>query len=251
AACWWGWAAAMKATPLLWCLFLLWKRCYLAAIVVLLVAVGFNLLPDLLSTSPTASSWLVGWWNSYISQILNASYTPADWGTFIYNNQSLAGMLHRLLDTTPLVEKLLGLLMAGALLVAAGLAMERTVPEKHKLPVVAMEFSMVLLLMLLFSPMSGKSHFVVLLLPGMVVARQAWWSGSYLLGSILLGANILGMLALNWWDKPFSVAAMYASVITMKTLLLYLACLISRFRVMEASQPCWQERSAPSLSYQT
>src|SRR5262249_16431928 len=42
-----GIAAGVKCTPLLWCGYLLWRGCWLAALWLVAVALGVNLLPDL------------------------------------------------------------------------------------------------------------------------------------------------------------------------------------------------------------
>src|SRR5262249_39064665 len=58
----------------------------------------------------------------------------------------------------------------------------------------ALEFSMVLLLMVLLSPMSSKAHFGTMVLPGFCLARTALRSHGQLLKGVLAGAVVLGLL---------------------------------------------------------
>src|SRR5437764_38405 len=55
---WFGLAAAMKCTALLWVPYLVWRGRPAAAAWVMVVALGVNLLPDAVSTPPSGRPWL-------------------------------------------------------------------------------------------------------------------------------------------------------------------------------------------------
>ena len=60
-----GLAAAVKCTPLLWAPYLLWRRRPVAAVWLVAVAVGVNLLPDLVQSPATGHGWLAEYVNRY------------------------------------------------------------------------------------------------------------------------------------------------------------------------------------------
>ena len=62
---------------------------------------GWALDPDTTApiapwSRPTSSTWLGGWVQTYLVQFQSANYTPGSWGTLVYYNQSLAGMMSRM-----------------------------------------------------------------------------------------------------------------------------------------------------------
>ncbi len=241
-----GLAAGMKATPLLWCVYLLWKREYIAAAWLLTVALGINLLPDLVSQCPTSATWLGGWCQSYVNQLFDTTVSPGHWGSVVYNNQSLAGMVNRLFHsdwslmnnhfevfTLPATGSMLyyklGLLVTEACTLLGCLKLISRTRSTSNLEQ-ALEYSIVVMLMLLFSPMSSKSHFTMLLLPGMILARVSWiaWQQQrYLVGSLFIVANVLGLFALNWWDKNVTLVSLYYGAVSNKTLLMLVACCVA------------------------
>jgi hypothetical protein len=88
----------------------------------------------------------------------------------------------------------IGLLLAAAWAMGRGSARRRT-PDAAPQTRLALECSLVLLLMVLLSPMSSKPHFCTLILPAFLLARQAVLGKSRVAG-VCLGAAILsGALA--------------------------------------------------------
>ncbi len=206
-----GLAAAMKCTPLLWCGYLLWRRRWLPAAWLVAVAVSANLLPDLVSPSPYGGPWLAHWLTHYLLPLRETEYYPGSWHSAIIYNQSLAGLGQRwlVLDWTGALEgvvranppspRLVKGLTYGSglvLLLAAAWVLGRRRTESadaNSPPPAAMDYSVVLLLMVLLSPMSSKPHFCTLLLPAFCVARLAVqrgdrWQSVFLAAALLAGA---------------------------------------------------------------
>jgi hypothetical protein len=187
AASLWGTAAAFKCTPLLLAGYLLWRRRWAAAVWLVVVAVGLNLLPDLVHRPPRGGVWLSQWYQ----QVVRAKSDVGAWYVDPILNQSLAGAAFRFSATTAsmsatdlkvtarpprLPQWALKAILYGAdgvLVVGAALAMGRPWRRQIDPSRAAVECCVVLILMLLLSPMSHKTHFCILLLPGFVVARLA------------------------------------------------------------------------------
>src|SRR5207302_1487825 len=94
-----GVAAAMKCTALLWCLYLLWKRKWKAAVLLIVIAVGVNLLPNLGRAPERGGLWLGEWLTRYVRPLAVGDHYPGDWGSWIIYNQSLSGAGNRWLTT--------------------------------------------------------------------------------------------------------------------------------------------------------
>jgi hypothetical protein len=197
-----GLAASMKVTPMLFLPYLAWRGRWKAAAGLICVAVGVNFLPDLLYPQAGGGSYCVDWYRKYLATTLGG--TTGSWHTAVHLNQSLAGFFNRMAgiwttgstqdlsivkfdDSTQSVVKLLNY-GAAALLLGITLAVgrrpfrgpsdaaDRRPTEGHRDstdPLWAAEFGMLACLMILLSPMSGKAHYVVLLLPTLVAVRCA------------------------------------------------------------------------------
>lgn len=207
-----GIAAGAKCTPLLWCGYLLWRRQWRAAGWLLVVAAGVNLLPDLIHGPPGGGLWLAEWFRRYLLPLTGADYVPGIWYSEIVYNQSLSGAINRWFTThwtwtaagfsvinrsnipSPAVLKALLYGIEITLLAGALLAFRR---GRAKMPPAgeALEYGIVLLLMLLCSPMSSKPHFCTILLPAFCLGRRAIGQRDWLLGVALGGAIIMGSLA--------------------------------------------------------
>lgn len=234
AALWFGVAAAIKCTPLLWAGYLAWRRRWLAALLVAVVAVAVNLLPDLTHPTATGNTRFGAWTRRYLAPMAERKHDFGTWNCGIGGNQSIAGLWHRwlLYDTAWQGSNLLGVpgearaapetLKAATwgsmlLLLAAGLACSWRACQnpsasegpagaprwrsgsdmRASLPSAsALQFGMALILMVLLSPHSSKPHFCTLLLPGFCVARAALhWPNRRLLA--LLGAALICALISN------------------------------------------------------
>jgi hypothetical protein len=246
-----GLAAACKATPLLWCPYLLLRRRILAGVLVGVVAVGGNLLPDLVATPPGGGTWMERWVARYVLPTQRLDAPLGSWASAIIFNQSLGGTIQRLVNTepafrggafeiaervrvSPFVLKLVSYLIF-ALMIAVSIAVPvwtsiRTAGAASGSPLM-FEFGMVMMLMLLLSPMSSKAHFVTLLLPGFCLARRAFVEGDRLIGGVVVAAALIGIVS----NKDPLGAAVYglllwSGAITLATLLLWLGCLLAIVR---------------------
>jgi len=182
-----GLAAAMKTTPLLWVPYLAWRGRGRAAMLVVVVAVGVNVLPDLTHPPADGGSRLGQWVALNVAPLTQAGHLPVMGFTGPNFNHSVAGVTTRWLifervwkdgdftiayRSTParLVTLRVIVYATMALLVIVVVAVVRRLPRGRS---PAGEFALVLLLMPLLSPVSSKPHFAVLLLPGFFLARSA------------------------------------------------------------------------------
>jgi hypothetical protein len=252
-----GLAGAMKCTPLLWCAYFLAAGPRRWMIVPALVAVAANLLPNLTHPPHSGSWWLLDWINAKVLCLMGTY--PGHWNTDVMCNQSLAGSGYawcvttwtwtdagfQILPREPLCSPLIlkgivysvGLTLLSATL---GLIWRQT---RCDTPVSAvsrgLHCSMILLLMLLLSPMSHKTHFGLLLLPGFLLAHLAWHHRSRpLLG--LLAVLLLGQLVtMHFWNVPFSHFAYWHGIQMFTTLALWGGCFGAALRwgKVAAKQP--------------
>lgn len=230
-----GIAAGCKCTPLLFAPYLIWRGRWLTCLMMLCTAVAINLLPDLIHPAPNGSIWLQEWWRTYITPQIRGDMAPGVWASDIIYNQSLAGAFNRWTQTTwdwgqsgivfslnanalsaaELKKLLRGTQLAIAAIVflffthrpfRALVAVDRSAAENRY----ALECSFVLILMLLFSPMSSKPHFCTLLLPGFCLARVLLVSNRRVLLGCLIGLTICcGLLA----NKDLVKARIYTLVL--------------------------------------
>jgi hypothetical protein len=197
-----GLAASMKVTPMLFLPYLMWRGRWKAAAGLIFVAVGVNFVPDLLYPQAGGGSYCVDWYRKYLATTLGG--TTGSWHTAVHLNQSLAGFFNRMAgiwttgstenlsivkfdDATQSVVKLLNY-GAAAFLLGITLAVGRRPfrgpsdgADRRSAEVRCdstdllwtAEFGMLACLMILLSPMSGKAHYVVLLLPTLAAIRDA------------------------------------------------------------------------------
>ncbi|MDQ5857103.1 MAG: DUF2029 domain-containing protein [Acidobacteriota bacterium] len=184
-----GAGAAMKATPLLFFPYFLWKRRWLAAAAVVLVFAVLSLLPELFFQSDTGRTYLEDWYHAFLAGMdpsdpgapATAS-RPGVWRAWNPLNQSLSGTIYRFFTPAPPrdghVDVAIATLSPGTIklvtyaamapLLALFLFVTRPVrpPEEERERRLRLcgEFGLFLCGMVLFSPMSSKSHFCVLLI---------------------------------------------------------------------------------------
>ena len=215
AGIWFGLAAALKCTPLLWAGYLAWRRQPRRA------ALSSSSLPSAsiaCRTSrippPAAHRALAEWTGRFLLPMTARAHEFGAWNCGVGGNQSIAGIWQRWLDydTAWHGHNLVGVHRPSGvrpetlkavswgtmlLLLAAGLACSW---RAHQSPSAsegsALEFGMVLILMVLLSPHSSKPPYCTLLLPGVCVARAAlYWPPRRLLS--VLSAAVLLALASN------------------------------------------------------
>jgi hypothetical protein len=244
-----GLAAACKCTALLWVPYFVWRGRPAAAAWVLVVALSVNCLPDFVNTSPSGRPWLVEYTSRFLKPLTASNHYVGSWGSDPVYNQSISGLGQRWCTTAwqwtatdcevrsrePAVppQLLRGLVYGSQLALLSGVLWVCGRPSRKLITVSdghrqALEAATVLLLMLLLSPMSSKAHFGTLIVPGFCLARAALNSRSRLLGSVLLGAILLGLASNKdpLGERLYTLSLWYG-VVTWQTLLLLLGCLIA------------------------
>ena len=151
------------------------------------LAIGLNLVPDAIHRAPQGI-WLTQWYTRIVKP---TSGDVGAWYVDVTINQSIAGAAHRFFTTgwsitngeldisynkkilPPKVLKLLVYAVEMGLLIAAAWGMGRPFRWPRDAYSAGLESTLVIILMLLLSPMSHKTHFGILILPGFFVARMA------------------------------------------------------------------------------
>jgi hypothetical protein len=243
-----GLSAAAKCTPLLFVPYLVWRRRPVTAAWLLAVAVGVNLLPDLVHPAPGGRPWLALYVQRFLAPLTAGDHYVGTWGSEPVYNQSLSGAVNRWFLTTPAWDQpdcpvlprgtapsplLLRALAYGpalALLLATLWAAAGPWQRAEQLPGtgrVGLECSAVLLLMLLLSPMSSKAHFGTLILPGYCLARAAARARRPLAWVPVGAAVLLALLSTKdpLGERLYTVSLWFGSV-TLETLLLLGWCLV-------------------------
>ena len=221
----WGLSAAFKGPPLLMVVYLLWRKKFGAAIVMLAVVIGVNLLPNLVSTPPGGGLWLTQWINSY-AKPFGKDDIPGNWyNNNIINNQSIAGAVNRWLATTPTKSKagvkatpfkpapsplmLKGVTMGANLalfaftLATLFIGRGKSKPA-HGIAREVLECSMFFMLTLLLSPMTSRSHVGILILPAFCLCRDAIYSGDKFSWTLVILAWVFSISSFNLpGDKTF------------------------------------------------
>jgi hypothetical protein len=245
-----GIGAAIKATPMLWAPYLLLRGRWFAAIVLAVVALLLNLPIDLIAPAPTYATWLQEWLYRFVLQTQSLGADAGVWGTALEYNQSLVGTMQRLINTdfdlaavgtvsvsnpvlgagvVKAIVYLLFLLLLAVSILAGRRARARG--DKGPVPVEMLDYNLILILMLLLSPMSGRAHFGLLLLPGFCLARIAFATGSRALWT-LLGLAVLLTLVANkdLVGRTLYDAFLWGGATTACTLLLWLGCVLVLWR---------------------
>ena len=160
-------AAALKATPLIFLPYLLWKRHYLAAAAFVVVFLGASFLPDLFFTPAGAAH---GYFVTWLRDVAGASFGVsaqvqyAFWAGPNIMNHSLHGAVSLNIDeaTRHALNHAVLYAVDGAfaLVVGALIVLSPRRPES-----IAIDGSLLLISMLMLSPMTSRSHYVALLLP--------------------------------------------------------------------------------------
>jgi hypothetical protein len=240
-----GLAAGLKCTPLMWLAFFFWTGPRRAGLLVGLVAVAANLLPDL--THPTPGTWLGAWLNGVLFNTLETNKYPGQWNVDPMTNQSLAGSFFAWIVTTwtwdaggfqyhPLSTPRLSPTAAKGLVYGIGLSLMlvsflrlRWAPLSSKSPrtPTAVECGMVLCLMLLLSPMSHKTHFGLLLAPGFALGglwmenRTRWMTATL---AIVLALQVVSLRAVS---VPLASLASWHGAQMLSTMGLLVGCWIA------------------------
>ncbi len=235
-----GLATAIKGPAFLWMGYLLYRRQFQSAGVMVVTILLASLLPDLIHPEPTGSIWLARWFQAKASLVDRDHHYPGVWASAIENNQSISGLVCRSLvgqwekrdgeylsrvveseSVSPGGMKSIIYLIESALAIATLVGFIRAgrlLPSTRRW---AIEASLVLTLIVLVSPMSSKPHFASMILPGWVLARGAiereYRSSAGFLMLALFGLN----LGWNFWGDDVEFFALWIGAVTLGTAALW------------------------------
>jgi Glycosyltransferase family 87 len=169
-------AAAIKATPLIFLPWLILRRRYLAALVFVVAVTVFSFLPDLFfAPNSAAHGYLLTWLRNIAGPSLSNAESPNNWpfwaGTY-HLNHSLRGAVGRLINDQGDPASFKIVLYSVWAVFAAGLA-ALLLKSKPTEEYTGIDGSLLLIAMLMLSPMTSRSHYVILLLPFMMLAAVA------------------------------------------------------------------------------
>jgi len=163
-----GCAAALKATPLAFMPYLLFKRQYRGAAAMAVALVVTSVLPDLaftLGRAASEGSYLLAWLHQVAAPALteNMQNSPhAFWWATNTNNNSLRGLVGMFIpDDAPSFKATLYAVYAAYVLIVAFLIGR----SGHARSALTIDGALLLISMLMLSPMSSESHYVALTLP--------------------------------------------------------------------------------------
>jgi hypothetical protein len=211
----------------------------------MIVAVALNLLPDAVEPSPRGGLWIEAWLDDLIrpSQALDAPLGL--WASAIEYNQSLGGTLQRLVNAKLVFDPMItfvprpilgpvplkviaytSFMLLITISIIAGKRARRRAPFAAGLPnQESYEFSLVLILMLLLSPMSGRPHFGILLLPTFCLARFTTATGDRLTACILAAVVLLVTPPYRYLvPENIHAVLLWGGATTVATLLLWIGC---------------------------
>jgi hypothetical protein len=169
-------AAALKATPLIFLPYLLWKRYFASAAAFVLVYAAASLLPDVFFAPAGGHSYFLTWLGEVAGPSLGidpAGAPFAFWDGANILNHSLRGAISLNIDEVhhrSLFEAALASVDGCfAVIVGTLLAVSPRRPQS-----IAIDGSLLLIAMLMLSPMTSRSHYVALLLPYMTLLAVNW-----------------------------------------------------------------------------
>ena len=224
-----GLAAALKATPLLFFPYILFKKGWKLFALCVICYLMFSLLPDLFLNVENGRTTFFGNW---VRQVALQPFFPGDSGgmTRFWEgendlNQSLRALVYRITLGLHVRQHFTLTLYSTYSLCVIYLLWVIWHSQKLPNPVV-FDGSLIIIAMLLLSPMSSKSHFVALLLPFMVVT--AHMMSDLQLRNALLFASVLSCVLNNLTSRDLvgrqlSELAGYGGSVTFGTITLALA----------------------------
>ena len=219
-------AAALKATPLLFFPYLLLRRRVKLFLLCIVFYAGFSFLPDLFFTPKGAPS---GYFATWVHDIAEGSVRskPLEeqtrhWEQPNLLNQSLRGLVYEFAGRSGGAisrQTALRVVYAGyGLTVLALLLLAARMPQP-----LLLDGCLVLISMLLLSPMSSKSHFVVLMLPYVVLSacalrepRLRWIGG----GVLALSFALTSLTSKGVIGKRLAEICLTSGCVTIGTLVL-------------------------------
>ncbi|HET8920024.1 MAG TPA: glycosyltransferase family 87 protein [Xanthobacteraceae bacterium] len=231
-------AAALKATPLIFLPYLLWKRYFAAAAAFVLVYALASLLPDLLFAPAGGPGYFATWLGEVAGPSLgvNPAGAPfAFWDGANILNHSLRGAVALNVDEAH-YRGLFDVALAvadGCFIVVVGtlLAVSPRRPQS-----IAIDGSLLLIAMLMLSPMTSRSHYVALLLPYMTLLAHNWRdqrTGRLGRAVLLMSFALVTLAGNDAVGEAFTVWAYRHSAMVLGTLvlLIYFAALVIKRQV--------------------
>jgi len=248
-----GFAAALKATPLIFLPYLLVKRRFAAAAGFVVVMLLASYAPDMFFTPTGATE---GYFRAWLQQVAGASlFDPAAaklvfWTGANAFNHSLRGAVSLRIDEAShagLHKLVLYGLDFAFIALAAALIMVR----KAERDMIAIDGSILLIGTLMLSPMTSRSHYVLLVLPyvtlTMVMLRDRV---SQRLGIAVLAVSFFFLTATSndVVGKTISDWAYEHSflVIGALTLMIYIAAVVWNPAVLREARPFVWRRTKPA-----
>jgi hypothetical protein len=224
-----GIGAALKATPLLFFPYILFRKGWKLFILCVLCYLTLSLLPDLFLS---VEDGLTTYYGSWVRQVaLQPFFTgdsggmPRFWEGENNLNQSLRAFVYRITLGIHIQQHFVPILYGvyGLCLLYMLWMFSRSFKLQNYF---VLDGSLLIIGMLLLSPMSSKSHFVVLMLPFMVIT--AYMMTDHRLRAGLILASVLSCALSNLTSKDLvgrqlSVMAGYWGSVTLGTITLALA----------------------------
>jgi hypothetical protein len=236
-------AAALKATPLIFLPYLLWKRHFVAAAVFVIVFIGASFLPDLFFT-PAGAPY--GYFVSWLRDVAGASFGVVPHGSYAFwagpniMNHSIHGLVSLNIDeTTHRTLNHAVLYAVDAIFVIVVGTLITLTPRRPES--IAIDGSLLLISMLMLSPMTSRSHYVALILPYTALIALGFRDNrTRNLGRAVLAASFL-LVTLSGNDlvgEGFTDWAYRHSAMALGTLVLliyFAALVIGRYRQNDAT----------------
>ena len=231
-------AAAVKATPLIFLPYLLWKRHFMAAVVFIVVFFVASFAPDLFFTPRGAQH---GYFVAWLIDVAGGSFGVAHakfpfwYGSNILNH-SLHGAVSLNIDETKqqtLHHEVLYTIDAIFILIVGTMI----VLSPRRNASIAIDGSLLLISMLMLSPMTSRTHYVTLTLPYYVLVL-AWIRDRRfrILGGVVLFLGFLFSAGFQRDIVPFAIVDFFRrhedGIAAALVLLIY-------FGVIIANPRCW------------
>jgi hypothetical protein len=231
-------AAALKATPLIFLPYLLWKRHFVAAAVFVVVFIGASFLPDLFFTPAGAPH---GYFVSWLRDVAGASFGVVPHGVYAFwagpniMNHSIHGLVSLNIDETThrMLNHAVLYAVDAVFVIVVGTLITLT-PRRPES--IAIDGSLLLISMLMLSPMTSRSHYVALILPytalialGFRDNRTRNLGRAVLVASFILvtlsGNDLVGQGFTDWAYRHSAMA-----LGTLALLIYFAALVIGRYR---------------------
>jgi Glycosyltransferase family 87 len=248
----WAFAAAFKGPPLIMAIYLAWRGRWVAAAWMIILTVALNLVPDVIHHAPQGI-WLAQWYTRIVKP---TNSQIGAWYVDVTINQSIAGAAHRFFTTgwylanhqlnlvynrkivSDQALKLMVYALDAALLLAAAVAMRQPFKRAPDSKTAGLECALMFILMLLLSPMSHKTHFGILILPGFFVARDAIVNRNRVSAwCMLICVIVIGLLDHFFLYSPLGDLFAWFGNVTIGAAALGAACLFALARESKIEPP--------------